>query len=387
MDRFITDLSILLVAAGVLSVLAMLLRQPVIVAYILSGAIIGPGMLGWIEGVHFIEVVSHLGITLLLFIAGLNLHPQKLIALFRKTTLVTAANCLVSFVIAFVAALFMGFGIIECLCVGLALMYSSTILVVKLLPTTQLHHERMGAACIGVLIMQDLLAVGALAFIRCLGTAANPVLSFAVLTVKLIAFISVLFLIEQFVLHRVMKRVDRLHEVLFVLGLAWCFGIAKMSYSMGLFYESGAFFAGVVLARQPISRFIADKFRPLRDFFLVLFFFSMGARLDISMLHGIILPAAVLAAVLMVVKPVVFEKAFQYAGETRKFSREAGFRLGQLSEFSLLVAFLAMELRLISLEASQYIQLTTILTFIVSSYLVVYKYPTPIGVEDDLMKD
>ncbi|MBZ0166392.1 MAG: cation:proton antiporter, partial [Candidatus Omnitrophica bacterium] len=355
MERFITDLSVLLVVAGVLSVLAMLFKQPVIVAYILTGALIGPGMLGWIENLEFIEAVSHLGITLLLFLAGLNLHPQKLLQLFRKTTLVTFINCMVSFVLAFVAGLFMGFGVIECLCIGLALMYSSTILVIKLLPTTQLHHERMGAACIGVLIMQDLLAIGVLAFLRCLGLAEDPALSYLLLTVKLVVFIAVLVLFEHFVLTRVMRRVDRLHEVLFVLGLAWCFGLATVSHKMGLFYETGAFFAGVVLARQPISRFIAERLRPLRDFFLVLFFFSMGAKLEMGLMQEVFLPACALAIVFIIVKPFVFEKAFQFVGETKKFSKEAGFRLGQLSEFSLLVAMLAMDMRLVSQPASQYI--------------------------------
>lgn len=387
MDIFLADLSVLLVVAGILSVLAMFLKQPVVVAYILTGMIIGPGWLRWIRDVEFIELISHLGITLLLFLAGLNLHPQKLLKIFRKTTLVTMTNCFMSFVLAFVAGLFMGFDVIECLCIGLALMYSSTILVVKLLPTTQLHHERMGAACIGVLIMQDLLAVAALAFIRCLGTAENPVFSFAVLSGKLVLFLVGLFLFEALALTRLMKRVDRLHEVLFVLGLAWCFGIASISNQMGLFYESGAFFAGVVLARQPISRFIAERLKPIRDFFLVLFFFSLGAKLDLVMMRHMILPACVLGGLFVFIKPVVFEKAFRFSGESAKFSAEAGCRLGQLSEFSLLVAFLAVEMQLLSAAASQYIQLTTIITFVVSSYLVVFRYPTPIGVEDKLMKD
>lgn len=387
MENFLSDLSVLLVITGILSALAVLLKQPVIIAYILTGAAIGPGMLGWVQNLGFIETISHLGITLLLFLAGLNLHPQKLLRVFKKATLVTFSNSFFSFGLAFLAARIFGFKTGESLCIALALMFSSTILTVKLIPTTQLHHERMGAACIGVLIMQDLLAVAVLAFIRCLGGDVNPVLSFFILSFKLVAFIILLVVFEQFVLSRIMKFVDRLHEVLFVLGLAWCLGVASISNAMGLFYESGAFFAGVVLARQPISRFIADKLQPLRDFSLVLFFFSLGAKLDIFVLQNIFVPATLLAAAFIVLKPLVFKYAFVAVGESQTFAAEAGARLGQLSEFSLLIAILAVEMNLMSNAGAQFITLTTVLTFIVSSYVIVYKYPTPIGVREGLIKD
>lgn len=387
MEQFITDLSLLLVFAGMFSVLAMYLKQPVIIAYIVTGMLIGPWGLKWIHNVEFIEVISHLGITLLLFLAGLNLHPQKLLGLFKRTALITIINCAAGFLIAFLAGVLLKFTLIESFCMGLALMYSSTILVVKLLPTTQLHHGPIGAVCIGILIIQDLLAVGALAFLHCMGTADNTFLSFAILMLKLGLLIAVLALFERFILTGMMKTVDRLHEVLFVLGLAWCFGIATLSYKMGLFYESGAFFAGVVLARHPISRFIADKLRPLRDFFLVLFFFSLGTKLDFPLVKNVFLPASLLAGIFIVIKPFLFRKTFEFLGETEAFSREAGIRLGQLSEFSLLVAVLALELHLISPEVSQFIQLVTILTFILSSYVIVYKYPTPIDVAPKLTRD
>ena len=387
MENFLSDLSVLLVITGILSALAVLLKQPVIIAYILSGAVIGPGMLGWVQNLGFIETISHLGVTLLLFLAGLNLHPQKLLRVFKKATLVTFSNSFFSFGLAFLGARIFGFKTGESLCIALALMFSSTILTVKLLSTTQLHHERMGAACIGVLIMQDLLAVAVLAFIRCLGGDANPVVSFFILSFKLVAFIILLVVFEQFVLFRIMKFVDRMHEVLFVLGLAWCLGVASISNAMGLFYESGAFFAGVVLARQPISRFIADKLQPLRDFFLVLFFFSLGAKLDIFVLQNIFVPAALLAAAFIVLKPFAFKYAFVAVGESAPFAAEAGARLGQLSEFSLLIAILAAEMNLMSSAGAQFVTLTTVLTFIVSSYVIVYRYPTPIGVREGLIKD
>jgi len=184
-----------------------------------------------------------------------------------------------------------------------------------------------------------------------------------------------------------MLQVERFHEALFILGLAWCFGIAAISAKIGMFHETGAFFAGVVLARHPISFFITERLKPLRDFFLVLFFFALGAKLDIPALKEVVLIAMLLAAIFLVVKPWLFKKLFILAKEKKPFSKEIGFRLGQLSEFSLLIAILAFQLGNISSRASQLIQLTTLITFIASSYIVVMRYPTPIGTSSKLNKD
>ena len=386
MEEFILDLSVLLVGSAVLSCLAVFLKQPIIIAYILCGVLAGPLGFGWIKHVEFIEIISHLGITLLLFLAGLCLHPQKLIELFKKTVLVTFANCLFSFIIAFIFSRLFRFSIVDSACIALALMFSSTILTVKLLPTTTLHQKRMGALCISVLILQDMLAVGVLALIRCLSAPQGVVISFFIINVKLCAFITVLVLIERYILRKIMARVDRIKEVLFVLGLAWCIGIATVSQNLGLFYETGAFFAGVVLARHKVALFISEELKPLRDFFLVLFFFSLGARLDLLVMKDVLVPALLLAIIFLFIKPLIFKIAFIKVGEEKTLSKEIGMRLGQLSEFSLLIALMAFELGHISKSASQFIQLVTILTFIASSYLVVFKYHTPIGATDKLIR-
>jgi len=387
MENLIFELSVILVGAAVLSYLAMLLKQPIIIGYILCGVLIGPWGIGWIKHVSSIEMISRLGITLLLFLAGLCLHPQKLLGLFKKTTLVTLTNCFVSFVIAFVFASLLKLNLLDSICVGLAMMFSSTILVIKLLPTTRLHQERMGAICISILILQDLLAVAVLAFVRCLSLPGVVLVDFSLLVIKLSLFVGALVLFEQFVLRKVIVYIERIHEALFILGLAWCFGIASISNQMGLFYETGAFFAGVVLARHKISFFISEKLKPLRDFFLVLFFFTLGARLDLFVMKNILLPGLILAVIFVVMKPLLFKGVFLSVGEERSFAQEAGIRLGQLSEFSLLIAILALELGHISNKASQLIQLVTILTFIASSYIVVFKYPTPIGISEKLTRD
>lgn len=226
-----------------------------------------------------------------------------------------------------------------------------------------------------------------LVLIRSLGSPQGVLVSFSLLVLKVMALIGLLFVIEQFVIRKIMARIERLHETLFVLGLAWCFGVATISHQMGLLYESGAFLAGVVLARHPISLFISEKLKPLRDFFLVLFFFSLGAGLNLALLKGMWIPVSLLVVIFIVLKPWLFKKMFISSGETEEFSTEIGLRLGQLSEFSLLIAVLAFKLGHISGDASQFIQFVSIFTFIILSYLVVYRYPTPIGITEKLIKD
>lgn len=156
---------------------------------------------------------------------------------------------------------------------------------------------------------------------------------------------------------------------------------------MGLFYATGAFFAGVVIARHPISLFISEKLKPLRDFFLVLFFFTLGAQLDLVEMKAIVVPAILISVLFLALKPWLFARFFTLAGEKKEFAQEVGGRLGQFSEFSLLVAMLALELGHVTKSAAQLIKLTTIITFIVSSYIVVFNYPTPIGTSKKLIRD
>ncbi|MFH1363816.1 MAG: cation:proton antiporter, partial [Candidatus Omnitrophota bacterium] len=165
------------------------------------------------------------------------------------------------------------------------------------------------------------------------------------------------------------------------------FGIATISNHMGLFYETGAFFAGVVIARHPISLFISEKLKPLRDFFLVMFFFTLGAKLELLVMKEIFWQVLVFSLTFLLFKPWMFRKFFILMGEQPPFAKEIGIRLGQLSEFSLLVALLALSLGNITHKAAQLIQFTAILTFIVSSYIVVLKCPTPIGITEKLRRD
>jgi Kef-type K+ transport system membrane component KefB len=183
------------------------------------------------------------------------------------------------------------------------------------------------------------------------------------------------------------RRYDTVREYVFLVAIGWCLGMAELAGLLGLSHEIGAFIAGVSLASSPIALYIAESLRPLRDFFLVLFFFGVGVEFNLAMAADVLVPALLFAASALALKPVVFRLLLVPAGEPPERAWEIGFRLGQLSEFSLLIAALAMTTGLLDDRASYSLQLATVVTFLVSSYLVVLRFPTPIAVSDALRRD
>jgi Kef-type K+ transport system membrane component KefB len=162
---------------------------------------------------------------------------------------------------------------------------------------------------------------------------------------------------------------------------------ALTAEALGFSSEIGAFLAGVSLARSPIHFFLAEGLTTFRDFFLVFFFFALGAGLDLPGAKAVLLPAAITAMVMLVVKPFAFREIFRFGGEPESFANEIGVRLGQGSEFALLIALLAVRNGQITASTSLYIQVTTLFTMLLSSYIVVFYFPTPFGTREDLKQD
>ncbi len=266
-------------------------------------------------------------------------------------------------------------------------MFSSTIIGIKLLPTTVLHHRHMGEMMVSLLLIQDLIAIFVLLVLLSgdLGEFDLMVLGQTVIALPLFALFSVG--VVKYALLKLIRKFDHFHEYIFLLAVGWCLGMAELGQLVGLSGEIGAFIAGISLATSPISQYIAVHLKPLRDFFLVLFFFSLGGRFDLTLLADILLPAAVLALLMLTLKPVIFYALLRNASERKPLAWDIGFRLGQISEFSLLIAFVATGADMLGKEASHLIQATAIITFIISSYIVIFNCLTPIAVTDRLRRD
>ncbi len=372
--------------AALLATVALYLRQAMLIAYLAIGAILGPWGLGLVADADLISDIARIGIIFLLFLLGLNLSPQKLFELLRETTLVTVFCTLIFGGIAGGIALAFGLGVVDSLVIGVCASFSSTIVGLKLLPTTVLHHRHIGEVIISVLLLQDLIAIIAMLVIQ--GHGGGEALATGIL--KGFIALPVLGLIawagHRFVIFKLFQKFDRIQEYVFLISIGWCLGLAQLGEFLGLSYEIGAFTAGVAIATSPMALHISVSLKPLRDFFLVLFFFALGAGFDVVAATGIILPAILIAAVLLIIKPIVFRYLLVSQAETNKLAWETGVRLGQLSEFSLLIVFVARQNQLITPETFYIVQLATIISFIVSVYWIVAKYPTPIAVNDKLRR-
>ena len=386
-DPIIFSIFLIFTGATLLASIALFARQSMLVAYILLGGLAGPWGFNLVNDASIIQQIGHIGIIFLLFLLGLNLQPSQLLHMLREAIVVTVASSLAFAAIGTLLGLASGFMLHESLIIGSVMMFSSTIIGLKLLPTTALHHRHVGQVMISILLLQDILAIGILLLLEGFSGTGMEWGQVGKLAIAVPLLVVVSFLFERHVLQRLMRRFDTIQEYVFLAAIGWCLGMAELAKVMGLSYEIGAFIAGVSLATNPIALFIAESFRPLRDFFLIMFFFSLGAGFNIGILPEIALPATVLAILILSAKPIVFAGLLQGSGESKGLSREIGVRLGQVSEFSLMIAILALDTGAISSRASYLIQTTTLLTFIISAYLIMLNYPTPIAVSERLRKD
>ena len=375
--------------AAALASIALYTRQPLIIAYIALGALIGPYGLSLVTDLQLLADIGHIGIIFLLFLLGLDMQPQALIATLRKSTVVGLASSAIFFAVAFsVARVFIDSGV-EATIVGVAMMFSSTIIGIKLLPTTVLHHRHIGEMMIGLLLLQDLLAIIALVLLMASSGAQESEAARRILAVLLAlpALGAGAWVVVRYLLLPLLQRFDRFHEYIFLLAIGWCLGVAETAHLIGLSAEIGAFVAGISIATSPISQYIAANLKPLRDFFLILFFFAVGARFDLGMLAAVWQPALALALLVLILKPVVYRFLLKGVSERRELAWDLGFRLGQASEFSLLIAYIALDAGLIAVHTSLTIQAATIITLLASSYIVVFNYPTPIAISERLRRD
>jgi len=372
--------------AALLASLALYTRQPIIIAYIALGALLGPYGSGVIANVQLVNDAGHVGIIFLLFLLGLDMQPRALLNSLRASSVVALLSSASFAAISGGLALLFGFSASDAWVIATALMFSSTIIGIKLLPTTVLHHRHLGEVLVALLLFQDLMAIILLVVLQSAGgpedfsSVIRPLLMLPLLGIGCWGAV-------RFVLIPLISRFDRYHEYIFLLSVGWCLGVAEIALLLGLSAEIGAFMAGVAVATSPIAQYIAVSLKPLRDFFLVIFFFAVGAQFNLATLPAVLVPAAVIAAALLTLKPVIYHGLLRGVSESHKLAWNLGFRLGQCSEFALLIGMVAFQTGVLSETGNTLIQATTILTLLISSYLVVFNFPTPIAINDDLRRD
>jgi len=367
--------------------LALYFRQPLLVVYMMVGAVLGPYGIHWIKYVQVVTELSHIGILFLLFLLGLEMKPSKLWVVLKEAMVVWLVSSVVFAASGYLLGMALGFGSRESVVLGMGTMFSSTIIGIKLLPTTVLHHKHVGELMIGILLLQDVLAIICLIFLFSGNLGTIDVISLLKTFMALFALTISGFVFFKYVLVYLLKKFSFFSEYLFLMSIGWCLGLAYWAEVLGLSHEIGAYMAGVFMASNVISHYITINLKPLRDFFLVLFFVSTGARFNLFLVEQVWVSALLLSTLVIGLKPVVYRFLLARQSERSNLAWDVGFRLGQMSEFSLLICYTALAAGMISDKMSVLMQSSVMFTFLVSSYIVIFNYPNPVAVSDQLRRD
>jgi Kef-type K+ transport system membrane component KefB len=372
---------------AVLSTLALFTRQSLLVAYIALGFLFGPWGLKLVNSSVMIKQTGDIGIIFLLFLLGLHLQPQNLFHSLRKMSMIALISSISFFLIGYLLSYFLGYNGKESFIIGIACMFSSTIIGIKLLPTTILHHQHTGELVISILLLQDIIAIVVLLGLQMFADRSAGYQDFFLILSAFPVLLVAAYLFQHYLLTPLLERFDKIHEYIFILSIGWCLCMAELSHVFGLSEEIGAFIAGITLASNPISVYIAESLKPLRDFFLVIFFFTIGASFNFDYFPIVIVHALLLAGLILILKPLIFNWLLYRMGEIKTISFEIGVRLGQLSELSLLVIYTALETQLVSEATNYMLEASIIITFIASCYWTVMRYPTPLASTEKLRRD
>jgi len=370
MEVIFIQLAVILLAAFIVSYIVKALKQPIIIGYILAGILISPFLLKIGYSGDIVGTFSQLGIAFLLFIVGLHLNPKVIKEVGVTSLVVGLGQIILTFGLGFLVALkILNFAPLASVYIGIALAFSSTIIVMKLLSDKKQLDSLYGKLAIGILIIQDLVAVAVLMAISSIsggGLIVADELSNLFIGGGLIV---ALFLVGYLLLPRILRSVAKSQELLFLFAICWCFIAAALFSFIGFSMEIGALIAGVILSISPYATEISSKIRPLRDFFLIIFFIILGLQIQVSNLGDIIVPALVLSGVALILKPLIimiFMKMFGYTKRTNFFT---GSILSQISEFSLIVIGLAATAGHVGPEIMNILVLTLVITILVSTYL------------------
>ncbi len=366
------QLSLVLGLAAGISAIMKLLRQPLIMGYIITGVVAGPSLFNLIHNHSAFESFSEIGIALLLFIVGLGLNVSTIRSLGKPVFVVSLANTFLVGGVSYGVALLLGFKPEEALVIAIGMLFSSTIVVIKALTDKKSISRLYGRLAVGVTLMEDILATVALLVVTAMAGGGTSLHDIESLLMRGLALALGLIFVGAFVMPRLSKFFASSQELLFMFALMWAFGTASLFEVAGFSIEVGALFAGVALASLPYAQEISTRLKPLRDFFLVLFFVSLGERLSLETIGQAAVPALVLSAIVVVFKTMVYAGTMGRLGYTEQTSYKVGIHLSQISEFSVILAVLAQSTGLVGSQVTNVLTLTALITIGVSTYLMHY---------------
>jgi len=376
-DTIFQEIAILLLAAAAIGALSVWLKQPLILGYILIGVLAGPSMLGWVTARDQVDLLARMGIAILLFVVGLKLDLHLIRTLGPVALATGLGQVLFTSVIGYFLAIALGFPPMVAIYVAVALTFSSTIIIVKLLSDKRELDMLHGRIAVGFLIIQDIVVILVMIGLSAYGQAGisdrltGTLLS---LLLKGATFLVGIGLLMRYVLPSLLHHLARSLELLMLFSIAWAVFFAILSESLGLSKEVGAFLAGVSLASTRYREAIGARLMSLRDFLLLFFFIDLGARLDLGSLGGQIGPAIVFSLFVLIGNPLIVMVIMGIMGYRRRTGFLAGLTVAQISEFSLVLGALGVSIGHIDNETLGLITLVGLITIGLSTYMILYSH-------------
>ena len=376
MDQFY-EISIILLIAFVVATIVRSLKQPLVIGYILTGLIVGPYFLNILTSTEVIELFSKLGITSLLFIVGLGLSPKVLRELGVVSTVTGVGQVLFTSLVGYLIAIGLGFTPVESIYIAIALTFSSTIIILKLLSDKGDVGKLYGKIAIGFLLVQDLIATVILVAVLGLSSVEGAsgwviVTDLGLLFLKGALMLAFLFFLSAKLLSKLTDFVAKSQEFLFIFSIAWGMAIASFYYKLGLSIEIGALVAGITLSMTPYAHEISSRMKPLRDFFITLFFILLGTQMVFTDWQSLVVPTVLFSTFILIGNPLIVLILMNLLGYTRKTAFMAGLTVAQISEFSLILVTLGVGVGHLPQSVQSMVTMVGIVTIAGSTYMILY---------------
>jgi Kef-type K+ transport system membrane component KefB len=375
------ELSIIIAIATAIAFLMQLLRQPLIVGYIATGILAGPYFLNLLQSREEMELFSKIGISILLFIVGLTLNPNVVREVGRVSSITGIGQIIFTSAIGFVIVMALGFDTTASFYIAIALTFSSTIIILKLLSDGGHMGKLFGKISIGFLLVQDLVATIMLVAVTAVGAnfayGQTEFLSTTGLKIVELVFLGAfitlaLYWVSKYILPALFRSIAHSQELLFIFSIAWGLGLASLFHAVGFSIEVGALIAGVLLAVSPFSYEMSSRVKPLRDFFIIIFFVLLGAQMILGQFELILIPALILSAFVLIGNPLIVIIIMNALGYRTKTAFMCGLTVAQISEFSLILVALGYSLGHIDQIVVSLVTLVGIITITGSTYLIIY---------------
>lgn len=367
------ELSLVFVIIVLVSAFMKLLKQPLIVGYIISGVLVSPHVFNIVSGQESaISTFAGVGVAFLLFLVGLHLNPKKMKEVGWVSLITGMGQVIFTCLGGFLLAMYFGFELVESLYIAIALTFSSTIIIMKLLSDNGDTDTLYGKISIGFLIVQDFVAM-ILLMVVAASVSDQPigvliVESVGILTLVILA----LLLVSRYALPYVMDRVADNQEFLLFFSAAWCLFLAAVFYLLGFSFEIGALLAGITLSVSTYRHQISSRMRVLRDFLLVLFFVGLGANMLFDNFFDRLIPVLIFSAFVLIGNPLIVMTLMGLLGYRKRTGFMAGLTVAQISEFSLILVALGVNNNQIGDEILSFVTLIGIITIAGSSYFISY---------------